>query len=151
MRGKVVLLTFLDDVCTSDCPLEAQEFKQAGHMLAQHAKRVELVAINVNPIYNDVAYIQAFDKQERLDKVPNWRYLTGSRATLQRVWRAYGVPPQILPAGAMIGHNDIAFIIDQAGRMRRELNFDPGPGTASTKSSFAAELAAAAENMLRPS
>ena len=27
LRGKVVLLTFLDPVCTSDCPLEAQEFR----------------------------------------------------------------------------------------------------------------------------
>jgi len=149
MRGKVVLLTFLDDVCTSDCPLEAQEFKLAGEMLGQHAGRVELVAINLNPIYNSVAYIQAFDRQERLGTVPNWRYLTGTRAQLQRVWRAYGVASQVLPAGAMIGHSDVAFIIDQAGRMRRELNFDPGPGTSSTKSSFAAELAAAAENMLR--
>jgi hypothetical protein len=26
----VALLTFLDLVCTSDCPLEAQEFREAG-------------------------------------------------------------------------------------------------------------------------
>ena len=30
LRGKVVLMTFLDPVCTTDCPLIAQEFKQAG-------------------------------------------------------------------------------------------------------------------------
>jgi peroxiredoxin len=30
LRGKVVLLTFLDPVCTSDCPMEAQEFREAG-------------------------------------------------------------------------------------------------------------------------
>ena len=34
LRGKVVLLTFLDPVCTGDCPLEAQEFRQAGQLLA---------------------------------------------------------------------------------------------------------------------
>ena len=33
LHGKVVLLTFLDDTCTTDCPLIAQEFRQAGHAL----------------------------------------------------------------------------------------------------------------------
>ena len=49
----------------------------------------------------------------------------------------------------MIAHNDVAFVIDAAGRTRAELNFDPGPGTASTKSSFAAELAATAQQVMR--
>ena len=33
LRGKVLLLTFLDPVCTSDCPLIAQEFRLAGQLL----------------------------------------------------------------------------------------------------------------------
>ena len=49
LRGKVVLLTFLDPVCTSDCPLEAQEFRLAGQLLGAQARHVELVAINANP------------------------------------------------------------------------------------------------------
>jgi hypothetical protein len=48
----------------------------------------------------------------------------------------------------MLAHNDVAFVIDQAGHLRQELNFDPGPGTAATKSSFAAELADAATGLL---
>ena len=44
LRGKVVLLTFLDP-CTSDCPLEAQEFRQAGQLLGADDRHVELVAI----------------------------------------------------------------------------------------------------------
>ena len=50
----------------------------------------------------------------------------------------------------MLAHNDIAFVIDQAGHLRQELNFDPGPGTAATKSSFAAELADAAPGCWAP-
>src|SRR3984885_11091953 len=33
LRGKVVLLTFLDPVCTTDCPLIAQEMRSADTML----------------------------------------------------------------------------------------------------------------------
>jgi cytochrome oxidase Cu insertion factor (SCO1/SenC/PrrC family) len=148
LRGKVVLLTFLDDTCSVDCPLIAQEFRQAGQLLGADSRRVELVAVNYNPLNTQVSYIQAFDRQEGLDGVPNWLYLTGTRAQLEQVWRAYGLPMEILPAGAMIGHGDYAFVLDQAGHLRQEFNFNPGPATASTKSSFAAELTDAARQLL---
>ncbi len=34
LHGKAVLLTFLDPVCTTDCPLIAQEFREADSLLA---------------------------------------------------------------------------------------------------------------------
>jgi cytochrome oxidase Cu insertion factor (SCO1/SenC/PrrC family) len=148
LRGKVVLLGFLDPVCTVDCPLMAQEFRQAGQLLAADSRRVALVAINYNPLYTQVSYLQAFDRQEGLGAVPNWLYLTGTRARLEAVWRGYGLPMQILPAGSMIGHGDYAFVLDQAGHIRQEMNFNPGPATTATKSSFAAELAGAAQQLL---
>ena len=148
LRGKVVLLTLLDDTCSVDCPLIAQEFRDAGQMLGD-TRHVELVAINYNPLYTQVSYIQAFDRQEGLATVPNWLYLTGARAQLEPVWRHYGAAPaEILPAGSMIGHGDYAFVIDQSGHLRRELGFDTGPGTQATKSSFAAELTDAAQQLL---
>ena len=152
LRGKVVLLTFLDDTCSVDCPLIAQEFRQAGQLLSADTRRVELVAINYNPLDTQVSYIQAFDRQEGLTGVPNWLYLTGTVAQLQQVWRHYAIaPPEILPAGSMIGHGDYAFVIDQQGHMRQFLDFDTGPGTPATKSSFAAELTDAAQQLLRHS
>jgi hypothetical protein len=53
-------------------------------------------------------------------------------ARLRQVYRAYGVASQTLPAGAMLGHSDIAFVVDQRGHLVQELNVDPGPGTAIT-------------------
>ena len=151
LRGKVVLLTFLDPVCTSDCPLEAQEFRQAGQLLGADDRHVELVAIVANPVDYQLGYTQAFDRQEGLDGVPNWLYLTGSPAQLAQVWRGYGIAAEIAPAGSMIAHSENAFVIDQQGRLRREMGFDPGPGTTATISSFAAELTDAAQQLLRPS
>jgi cytochrome oxidase Cu insertion factor (SCO1/SenC/PrrC family) len=149
LRGKVVLLTFLDDTCTSDCPLIAQEFRDAGQLLAASRRHVELVAIDYNPLYTHVSYLQAFDRQEGLATVPNWLYLTGTLAQLKQAWHRYGVPPaEVLPAGSMIGHGDYAFVLDQHGHMREELSFDPGPGTQATMSSFAAELTDDANQLL---
>ncbi|HUA42910.1 MAG TPA: SCO family protein [Streptosporangiaceae bacterium] len=148
LRGKVVLLTFLDPVCTSDCPLIAQEFREADQVLGASSRHVELVAIVANPVYLSTAYTRAFDSQEGLSRVPNWLYLTGSLGQLQQAWKQYGIAAQILPAGGMVAHNDIAFVIDARGHTRAELNFDPGPGTASSKSSFAAELALQAKQVM---
>ena len=144
LRGKVVLLTFLDPVCTTDSPLIAQEFRQAGQLLGAASSKVELVAIVANPVYHQVADTQAFDRQEHLDQVPNWLYLTGSGPQLQQVWKDYTIAALILPAGSMIGHPDVAYLIDQTGRVREELAIHPGPGTTATKSSFAVLLADAA-------
>jgi cytochrome oxidase Cu insertion factor (SCO1/SenC/PrrC family) len=151
LHGKVVLLTFLDPVCTSDCPLIAQEFRAAGQLLGASDRKIELVAVVANPIYHQIAYTQAFDRQERLTHVPNWLYLTGSVPQLQQAWKNYGIAAQIVPAGSMISHPDIAYVIDQAGQVRAELNTDPGPGTTATKSSFAVLLANAARTALRSS
>jgi cytochrome oxidase Cu insertion factor (SCO1/SenC/PrrC family) len=148
LRGKVVLLTFLDPVCTSDCPLIAQEFRQADQLLGGQSRQVELVAVVTNPVYTKPEYTAAFDRQEHMSTLPNWQYLTGSVAQLTKVWRQYGIAAQILPAGGMIGHGDIAYVIDRSGRTRTELNFDPGPGTSSTQASFASELSAAARQTL---
>ncbi len=149
LRGKVVLLTFLDPVCTSDCPLIAQEFREADQVLGASSRNVEMVAVVANPVYRSLAYTRAFDSQEGLSRLKNWLFLTGSLAQLQLSWKNYAIAAQIQPSGGMIAHNDIAYVIDAAGRTRAELNFDPGPGTASTKSSFAVELATTAQQVMR--
>ena len=151
LRGKVVLLTFLDPVCVTDCPLIAQEFRQAGQLLGASRAKVDLVAVDVNPLYNDLAYTRQFDQQEGLASLTDWHYLTSSPARLRAVYKAYGQPAQTLPAGAMLGHSDIAFVIDTHGEIREELDMDPGPGTPATKSSFATELASAATQTLHTS
>ena len=140
LRGKVVLLTFLDPVCTTDCPIIAQEMRAADSMLGAKAGQVELVAVVANPTYMSTAFTAAFTRQEGLDHVPNWLYLTGSLSQLQAVWRHYGVQVENLPAGAMSAHNDIAYVISASGLLSRELSVDPGPGTPATTSSFAGLL-----------
>ncbi|HUZ54928.1 MAG TPA: SCO family protein [Streptosporangiaceae bacterium] len=148
LRGKVVLLTFLDPVCTTDCPLIAQELRVADQMLGAKAANVEIVAIAANPLYSTRGYLRAFDRRERLTGERNWLYLTGSLSQLRKVWASYGIAVEVLPGGQMIGHNDLVFAIDAAGHIRAEINSDPGAGTASSTSSFAVEFTQTAEQAL---
>ncbi len=148
LRGKVVLMTFLDPVCSTDCPLIAQEFKQTWQLLGAQNSSVELVAVVANPTYRSTVFTRAFDRQEGLATVPNWRYLTGSLSQLSAVWQHYGITVENLPAGAMSAHNDVAVIIDPSGNIREDLSDDPGPGTSSTKSSFSVLLSQYARQAL---
>jgi cytochrome oxidase Cu insertion factor (SCO1/SenC/PrrC family) len=141
LRGKVVLLTFLDPVCTTDCPLIAQEMRSADELLGGKAGNTELVAVVANPTYTSIAYTRAFTSQENLSQVPNWLFLTGSLSQLADVWHHYGIEVENLPAGAMTAHNDLAFVISADGKVQQELSDDPGPGTPATTSSFAGLLA----------
>ena len=141
LSGKAVAVTFLDPVCVSDCPLIAEEFRQADGLLGATARRVALVAVVANPVYRARAYLVAFDRQEDLQQLSNWHYLTGSTSELTRVWSSFGVQVAFAPGGAMIAHNDISFVIDPTGHIRYILNSDPGPGTQASRSSFAAVLA----------
>jgi cytochrome oxidase Cu insertion factor (SCO1/SenC/PrrC family) len=148
LRGKVVLMTFLDPVCTSDCPLIGEELKETGILLGSQDRNVDLVAIVANPTYRSVAFTRAFDREDGLDSVSNWLYLTGSLSALGQVWRDYGVSVENLPAGAMSAHNDLAVVIDRSGKIREEVGADPGPGTASTQSSFSVLLSQYARQAL---
>jgi cytochrome oxidase Cu insertion factor (SCO1/SenC/PrrC family) len=148
LRGKVIALTFLDPVCTSDCPLIAQEFREADSLLGAQRDKVELVAIVTNQLYRSVAAVDAFDRQEGFENVANWLYLTGSVSQLTDVWNAYGVQEQVEPAGAMVAHTDLAYVIDGAGMERVVLDADPPAGTAGT-SSFVVVLSSELQHALK--
>src|SRR5579872_1054883 len=151
LRGRAVALTFLDDVCTTDCPIIAQEFRTADSLLGSDAARVELVAINANPRYVSPDYLDAFDRQEHLDGVPNWRFLTGALPQLRQVWASYGMIVGVAAGGSMVMHSYYTYLIDARGHTRLALGSDPGPATSATQSSFAVSLASGLRQVLRDS
>jgi cytochrome oxidase Cu insertion factor (SCO1/SenC/PrrC family) len=140
LHGKTVALTFLDPVCTSDCPLIAREFRQADALLGGEARHVDFIAIVANPIYRSTAYTVAFDRQEGLSDVPNWLFLTGSVQALHSVWNAYGAEVYTVPAGSMVAHAELTFVINGHGRTRVIMGEDQDPAN-TPQSSFSVLLA----------
>jgi len=151
LRGDAVAITFLDPVCTTDCPLIAQEFDEADQMLGAESRRAVFIAIVANPIYRSVAVTRAFDDNEGLEHVKNWLYLTGSLQILEQTWDNYGVEVAIEPAGSMVAHSEIAYVIDPSGHTRYILDADPGQGTQSLQSSFAGLVAGEIRQVLAQS
>ena len=110
-------------------------------MLGADSHRAVFIAIVTNPIYHSVAATRAFDDNEGLAQVSNWLFLTGSLKQLETTWSKYGVQAQVEPAGSMVAHTELAYVIDPSGHARYILDADPGQGTTSLRSSFAGLIA----------
>jgi protein SCO1 len=92
LRGRVVLVTFLDTRCKEACPVIAGQIASALRLLtATDRARVATVALTVNPRVDTRAHVRAFLAERRATGLI--RYLTGTRAQLDPVWKAFHVLP----------------------------------------------------------
>ncbi len=133
-------------MCTTDCPV-AQELSGASSLLRGSGRHVELVAIAANPVHFSVAFTRSLDQRDGLTNVPNWLFLTGTLTQLEQAWGGYGMHVAHMAPGSSL-MSDLVFVIDKAGRIREEIRDNPGPGTYSVRSSFAALLSDAAQQTM---
>jgi cytochrome oxidase Cu insertion factor (SCO1/SenC/PrrC family) len=115
LRGKVVVLTFLDPVCDSECPLVANQLATADRRLGSLSRDVELVAIDSNPVFTHVADVAAFTESHGLGRLPNWHFLCGPAGVTQDVLARYGIAVDV-PTVGMVEHSDGVFFIGPDGR-----------------------------------
>jgi protein SCO1/2 len=131
-RGKVVVLTLLDPICTDICPVYAYHYRLAYQALGQDAVKVAFVAFNANDEKTSVEDTMAATKKWGIDEVPSWHFLTGSPDALRAVWKAYGMMASGPPKPERHEekqHSPSIYIIDQAGKRRWffSTNFDGAP------------------------
>lgn len=123
LPGRLTVLTFLDATCTQQCPIMIQYLNQTTQFLTpQQVAQVNWVAISVNP-NNTPAQARAFLAKEKA-AMPI-RFLLGSQAQLQPLWKAYYIA--VAPGTTDVTHTAGLYLIDQQGREREweDAGFDP--------------------------
>jgi len=116
LRGREVVLAFIDSRCRTLCPLTAEIMYDARARLSSSANsQVALVAINANPAATSVATVQAWSINHGM--LHQWLFLTGTAQQLQSVYRSYHVYAQVDSSGQDV-HDPATFIIDAQGRER---------------------------------
>lgn len=118
LRGKVVVLNFMDPHCTDICPLVSQEFVDAHRDLGQAAGQVVFIAVNVNQYFNRVSDMAAYSNEHQLSSIPGWHFFTGPLSSLQATWRGYGVAVEAPNPNADIVHTSVMYFIGPDGRER---------------------------------
>ncbi len=116
-KGKVVVLGFMDPVCTKICPLVSDEFIRADRMLGAEASNVAFVGVNVNQFHESRASVRAYSQTRGLSGLPNWHFVTGTTDQLKPVWDAYHVAVIPNSTGDVV-HTSILYFIDPQGRLR---------------------------------
>jgi cytochrome oxidase Cu insertion factor (SCO1/SenC/PrrC family) len=114
LRGKLVLLTFLDPVCSSDCPLIAAQLALADRRLGSVRDRVEIVAIDSNPLFPHVEDVAAFTESHGLTDLPNWHFVCGPSGTVQDLLAEFGITVSV-PAVGMIEHSEAIYFVTPDG------------------------------------
>jgi protein SCO1/2 len=89
-RGDVLVMTFLYSTCRTLCPAQAQEIKNA--VVKVGAKDVQVYGISVDPVGDTLANVRGFLRRAGLTHAPV-KFLRGTRAQLDPVWREYGIVP----------------------------------------------------------
>jgi protein SCO1/2 len=109
-RGRVTILTFMYSTCRDTCPVTATQIRLALDDLGHD---VPTLAVSVDPRGDTPDSAQAFLVKRGLSG-GRMRFLLGTRAQLEPVWKAYGIAPQT----KAFPHSAYVLLIDRHGRQR---------------------------------
>ena len=115
-RGKVVVLTFMYSTCQDTCPVTATTIRGA---LDQVGHDVPVLAVSVDPAHDTPDTAERFLVKQSMS-AGRMRFLLGSRAQLQPIWKAYGIQPQ----GNGFEHSAYVAVLDRTGRQRVAFTLD---------------------------
>jgi protein SCO1 len=115
-RGRVVVLTFMYSTCQDTCPVTAQTIRGA---LDQVGHDVPVLAVSVDPAHDTRDTAERFLVKQSMS-AGRMRFLLGTRAQLQPIWKAYGIQPQ----GKGFEHTAYVAVLDQTGRQRVAFTID---------------------------
>ncbi len=115
-RGRFAIVAFIYTHCPDVCPLIVANLNTALRKLTPAERaRTRVLAISVDPAGDTPSAVRRFVRQHRL--LPQFRYLTGTRAQLRPVWRGWHV--SVDPARLdTVDHSTYELLVDPQGRGR---------------------------------
>jgi cytochrome oxidase Cu insertion factor (SCO1/SenC/PrrC family) len=121
LRGRPVIVTFIDPLCRDFCPIEAQHLNTVVRSLPA-SRKPAVVAVSVNTAGNTRPILR--EDEQKWGLVPQWSWGIGTSTALARIWHAYGI--QVLVSTQTIAgvkvrkvaHTEASYVIDRNGFIR---------------------------------
>ena len=120
LRGRPVIVTFIDPLCRNYCPREASVLSEAVTRVA--SAHPAIVAVSVDPWGDTSRNFHEDALHWRL--AAGWTWAIGSETLLASVWRRYEIAVEVTKktiAGITvryITHTEAAYVIDGSGHER---------------------------------
>jgi protein SCO1/2 len=127
MVGKPVLLSFVYSQCPDTCPLTMQALRQVRQKLGLRADDIQIVLVSADPEGDTPAHVRDF--LATYDMTGHAKYLLGTEAQLEPIWKAYQIDREIKAHrhegtelhehnhAGLVNHASLTFGIDAAGRL----------------------------------
>jgi protein SCO1 len=91
VKGKIVAVNFMFTSCTTICsPMTANLARVQKKLLSRGEKNVHFISVSVDPEGDSPEKLKSYAAMFHAQ--PGWTFVTGSRAQLELIWRAFGVP-----------------------------------------------------------
>ena len=120
LRGRPLIVTFIDPLCRNYCPREASVLSQAVTRFS--SPHPTIVAVSVDPWGDTQRNFREDAQHWRL--ASGWIWGTGKESSLAAVWRRYAIAVEVTKktiAGIevrYITHTEAAYVIDGDGHER---------------------------------
>ncbi|MBN2432016.1 MAG: SCO family protein [Acidobacteria bacterium] len=82
-----VLLDFVFTTCTTICPVLTAGFADLQRQLGPQAEDVLMVSVSIDPEHDTPEVMLEY--LQRFEAGPNWTFLTGNRADIEKTMRAF--------------------------------------------------------------
>jgi|SRR5918992_4928579 protein SCO1/2 len=116
-RGKLVLATFIFTTCPDVCPLLTAKLAAIQRTLDdKKMKEYVLLSITTDPERDSALALKDYAEHFK-PNFQQWFFLTGSRAALTGVWKAFGVHVTKTESGQVL-HTSLTTLVDQQGNRR---------------------------------
>jgi cytochrome oxidase Cu insertion factor (SCO1/SenC/PrrC family) len=90
LRGKVVVITFLDSQCTESCPIIASQLARTIDLLTPLDRAyVEVIALSTDPVEDTKASVRRFLSRQRA--IGKLRYLIRPERRIKSIWKSFFV------------------------------------------------------------
>jgi protein SCO1/2 len=115
LRGKPTVYALIYSTCQDTCPAQVQTIRQAlDHTQAD----VNVVGVSVDPANDTPKLAKTFLLKQTM--TGRMRFLLGTRAQLEPVWKAFGIRPQ----SNALEHSAHVVVADTDGMQRVGFPFD---------------------------
>ncbi len=117
-RGKLVLATFIFTTCPDVCPFLTAKLAAIQRAVKQtgNERDLLLLSITTDPERDSSAALKAYGGRFKAD-FRNWKFLTGSRQNLAKVWKIFGLNVTKTQAGD-VQHTTLTTLTDRHGKRR---------------------------------
>jgi cytochrome oxidase Cu insertion factor (SCO1/SenC/PrrC family) len=115
LKGKSVVLSFVDDRCGALCPVLDEELVDAWRDLGSDGSHVVFVSVNVDAAATSVGDLRSYSSAHGLTAISQWHFVTGDSAALAQVWGAYDITVDSGPPGDPVAYAPAIYFISPEG------------------------------------